>query len=272
MFKDILAVVGDNRAASPFVVSFAQCFGAEVTAISAFRETAVEAMVAAQTRYDFIQGDRAAATEAAQRGLQNFVGQAAEAGVTAHLVAEDPLEGGATSDLPRFARCFDLAVLEQPDPARSRFGGGLIASLLSGSGRPVIVAPYIQKGAVSFDLVAVAWDASASAARALGDALPILKRAKAVEVVAVTPAGSKEEPPNGARVTRHLASHGINAVFHVVPSEIDAGNMLLSHIADSGADFLIAGGYGHSRLGEAILGGVTRTLLESMTVPVFMSH
>jgi nucleotide-binding universal stress UspA family protein len=174
--------------------------------------------------------------------------------------------------LRQFARCFDLVVLEQPEPGQSAYAGGMIGSLLSGAGRPVLVAPYIQKDPASFERIIVAWDASASAARALGDALPILKRADAVEIVTVANKNIDRDLPGGADVARHLAKHGIDATFAEIPGEIDAGNMLLSYIADAGAKLMVAGGYGHSRLSETVLGGVTRTLLESMTIPLFMSH
>jgi nucleotide-binding universal stress UspA family protein len=174
--------------------------------------------------------------------------------------------------LRQFARCFDLVVMEQPEPGQSAHAGGTIGSLLSGSGRPVLVTPYIQKDPASFERIIVAWDGSASAARALGDALPILKRADAVEIVTIANKNIDRDAPDGEDVARHLAKHGIDARFADVPGEIDAGDMLLSYVADAGAKLMITGGYGHSRLSETVLGGVTRTLLESMTIPLFMSH
>jgi len=272
MFKDILVVLEGNPEAVAFALSFARRFSADVTAVCAKGDFVIDAVASAQTRYDFILAGRPQASETALRSLGEFGAAARQAGVVAHTPALDELEAAEIWDAARFARCFDLILLEQRDPRRSRPGGASIASLLAESGRPVLATPFIHKGPASFDRVLVAWDASASAARALANAMPILKQAGAVEIATVTPPQAGEAPPHGASVLRHLSRHGIAATFRTIPSEIDAGNMLLSHVADSGADLLVAGGYGHSRFSETILGGVTRTLLESMTIPVFMAH
>jgi len=113
---------------------------------------------------------------------------------------------------------------------------------------------------------------SRSAARAVGDAMPFFKRAKTVEVVVVGDRPKSKEIP-GADIAHHLARHGVTVeVKEIVAADVDAANVLLSHAADTSADFMVMGGYGHSRLREFILGGVTRSILNSMTVPVLMSH
>ena len=157
-------------------------------------------------------------------------------------------------------------------PEQRTFAGGLIGSIVSGCGRPVLATPYIQKDPASFDNVVVAWDASASAARALGDAIPILKRAKSVEIVTVANGMLDPNSPGGADVVRHLARHGIQAAFRAIPGGIDAAEMLLSYVADSDAKMMVTGAYGHSRVVETVVGGATRTLLDSMTIPLLMSH
>jgi len=272
MFKDILVVLEGNPAAAEFALSFAGRFAAEVTAVCAKGDFVVDAAAAAQTRYAFILAGRPQTSQTALASLAAFDALARQAGIAAHTGPLEDLEAEEINDAPRFARSFDLVMLEQPAPGRPRAHGAPIASLLAESGRPVLVTPYIHKGPASFERVLVAWDASASAARALADAMPILEQAGAIEVVTVTRPRPGEETPRGASVLRHLARRGIEATFRAIPSDIDIGNMLLSHVADSDADLLVAGGYGHSRLTESILGGVTRTLLESMTIPVFMSH
>jgi nucleotide-binding universal stress UspA family protein len=134
------------------------------------------------------------------------------------------------------------------------------------------VVPYIQKEAANLRNVLVAWDGSAPAARALADALPILVRAERVEILSVDGRGIDDVHEHGRAVTRHLARHGIDATFKRTTSAGDIGNTILSHAADIGADFLVMGAYGHSKLREALFGGTTRTLLESMTIPVLMSR
>jgi nucleotide-binding universal stress UspA family protein len=118
----------------------------------------------------------------------------------------------------------------------------------------------------------VCWDGSRSAARAVGDAMPFLVRAKVVEVVIVG-GGVKTDEIAGADIAQHLARHGAKVELkQIVAPDIDAANALLSHAADVSADLMVMGGYGHSRLREFVLGGVTRSILATMTVPTLMSH
>jgi nucleotide-binding universal stress UspA family protein len=123
--------------------------------------------------------------------------------------------------------------------------------------------------------VLVAWNTTREAARALNDAMPILARAKKVTVLSINPPSGEMGRPvwPGADISLHLARHGATAeASSTVSGDIDAGNTILSRAADFGADLIVMGGYGHSRQREFLLGGVTRTLLQHMTVPVLMSH
>jgi nucleotide-binding universal stress UspA family protein len=173
------------------------------------------------------------------------------------------------------ARYADVVILGQADPDD---GGGprdLPEAVTLGSGRPSLVIPYIGPQATLGQRVTVAWDASREATRAVNDALPILTRAQAVNVVAVnpreTPFGHGEQP--GADIAVHLACHGIKVEVQRIESrDFDVANIVLSHIADQSSDLLVMGAYGHSRLREFVLGGVTRTILHDMTVPVLMAH
>ena len=109
-------------------------------------------------------------------------------------------------------------------------------------------------------------------ARAIADAMPFLERAKAVDIVIVTE-DRKNDEITGANMTEHLARHGVTAnVKRIARGDLAIADVILDYAADSGADFMVMGGYGHSRLREFILGGVTRGILGSMTVPVLMSH
>jgi nucleotide-binding universal stress UspA family protein len=141
------------------------------------------------------------------------------------------------------------------------------------SGRPIIIVPYIQKAPLKLDRVMVCWDGGRQAARAAADAMPLLKRAGRVEVVIVADESGKGDEIAGADMGQHLARHGLDVeVKRMVMGDIDVADVLLSHAADIAADLIVMGGYGHSRLREFVLGGVTRSILGSMTVPVFMSH
>ena len=119
----------------------------------------------------------------------------------------------------------------------------------------------------------VCWDGSRSAARAVADAMPFIVRAKAAEVVIVASEPAKSDEMPGADIAHHLARHGARVeIKPIVTAETDVASTILSHAADASADFLVMGGYGHSRLREFVLGGVTRGILTSMTVPTLMSH
>jgi len=172
----------------------------------------------------------------------------------------------------RIARRFDVAIAAQADPDTPGPEGLIIEAALFGSGRPVLIVPYIQKAGLQLDRAMVCWDGSRNAARAIADALPFLARTKAVEVVTVTGEPGKGELA-GADIAQHLARHGLKVeAEQLVAPDIDIANAILSRAADIGADLIVMGGYGHSRAHEFILGGATRTLLRHMTAPVLLSH
>ena len=148
----------------------------------------------------------------------------------------------------------------------------IIEGALFESGRPVIVVPYIQKSGLTLERVLACWDGGRTAARAIADAMPFLERAKAVDLVIVAEERKNDEI-TGVRMSEHLARHGVAvSVKRIAKGDLAVQDVILSYAADSGADFMVMGGYGHSRLREFILGGVTRGILNSMTVPVLMSH
>jgi nucleotide-binding universal stress UspA family protein len=174
-------------------------------------------------------------------------------------------------------RYVDLIVLGQPDPddAQAALFRPLPEEVALAVGRPILVVPYAGSWAEIGRRVLVGWDASREATRAINDAMPLLAGAEAVTILAVDPAdgpaGHGDVP--GADIALHLARHGVAATVEVtVSSGIGTGNALLSRASDLGADLLVMGAYGHSRARELLLGGTTRTILESMTLPVLMAH
>ena len=141
------------------------------------------------------------------------------------------------------------------------------------SGRPVVFVPYIQKAGLKLDRVMVCWDGSRAATRAIADSLPFLQKAKQVEIVMVAGKADKGDEIPGVDLGQHLARHGLKVdVKRITSADIDVASTILSYAADSGADMIVMGGYGHSRLREFVLGGVTKSILDTMTVPVLMSH
>ncbi|HYM71498.1 MAG TPA: universal stress protein [Stellaceae bacterium] len=175
------------------------------------------------------------------------------------------------------ARYADLIIMGQLDP-ENEWAPVIYPEpeyVALASGRPILVVPYIGTFPSLGQRVLVGWDASREAARAVNDAMPLLATASSVTVVTVDPTQSREEHGDipGADIALHLARHGVKAaVERTASGGVDVGNVLLSRASDIGAHLLVMGAYAHSRVRELILGGATRTVLESMTLPVFMAH
>jgi nucleotide-binding universal stress UspA family protein len=187
------------------------------------------------------------------------------------LIDDEP--GGGLSLQARYC---DLVVIGQTDlaePSASVMNDFPEYVVIHG-GRPVLMVPYAGHFDTIGSKVLIAWDASMEATHAVTNALPFLKQAEIVEVVAFNPhkRAEKHGEQPGSDIALYLARHGINVDVAQQTTGVDIGNALLSCVADFGSDLVVMGGYGHSRFREVLLGGVTRTVLKSMTVPVLMSH
>jgi nucleotide-binding universal stress UspA family protein len=180
------------------------------------------------------------------------------------------------TELVQLAKSADLTVLGQHPGEDSDAASWLRPDdLMTDIGRPVLIVPYAGVFANVGRRVLVAWDGTREANRALHDALPLIGRAEAVVVIHVgaNQADLDRDRPWLERVVRHLGHHGIKAVPEESPAgDIAIGDLLLSRAADLSADMIVAGAYHHSPLRESLLGGVSRGLLDHMTVPVLMSH
>ncbi|WP_109481840.1 universal stress protein [Paraburkholderia sp. C35] len=175
------------------------------------------------------------------------------------------------------ARHADLLVLGQQDPndPASFVAPHFVGDLLLGAGRPALVVPYAGEVRTLGENVLVAWDGSREAARAAADAMPLLQRARHVGIEIVRHHGQPlHDAPEGLDVAAWLDTHGVRASFSTTPHHIGVGTgaTLLNRASDLHADLLVMGAYGHSRARERVFGGATRTMLESMTVPVLMAH
>jgi nucleotide-binding universal stress UspA family protein len=213
----------------------------------------------------------AALREHADTALARFEQIASSMGVASYerrLVNDEP-EGG----LALQARYADLVVVSQPDPndACSRLNPGLPAYVMLTSGRPVLVVPHSGSVARIGARVLLAWDASREASRAVAAALPLLRSAAAVDVVIFNPGPEHGQQP-GADIAQYLARHQVKVQVALHQSSIEIGEALLSVAADLQSDLIVMGGYGHTRLRELVMGGVTKTMLRSMTAPVLMVH
>ncbi len=231
-------------------------------------------VVAAQAEFSALAWD--ALRDQAERATDRFRDACRAGGVKSFEAVID--ESEKAPSLVRHAHCSDLTILSQADPDHPgrRLEHGLVEQVILHSARPTLVIPYAGR----FDTVGsnalVAWDDSREAARALADALPLLRTAGAVQVVC----WNEFEPGYDdkalrtrlAAVGQWLLWQGVSAEVRVETTEAGIADAMLSRAADLGADLIVMGAYGHSRWTERMLGGATRGLLQSMTVPVLMSH
>ena len=179
-----------------------------------------------------------------------------------------PAEAGEA--IGTLARLYDMTIVLQPESSSASYDNHIPQEVLFNSGGPMLMVPYIHHGPLDAQHVGIAWDGSRLAARAWRDALPFLMGAKAVTVIAVNEEASEVSSDH---LVSHLTRRGIAARAQRLTA--DRGNIqgaILSIAAESNMGLLVMGGYGHSRLHERILGGVTRSMFDTMTVPVLMSH
>jgi nucleotide-binding universal stress UspA family protein len=276
MLKDIivnLTVDATHDAAADYAISVARAFEAHLAAISFAYEPVVPGSVFGSVAVELIATHRAECEKAARAAVSSFEEAVRRTGVSAESRLQTVSVAEAASMFGRIARRFDLSVVAQAEPEKLPGRDLIIEAALFESGRPVLVVPYIQSDGLKLDRVMVCWDGSRNAARAVGDAMPLLARAKSVEVVIVAGEAGKSDELPGADIAHHLARHGLKVELQrIVSPGLDVANTILSHAADAGTDFIVMGGYGHSRMRELVLGGATRGILASMTVPTFMSH
>jgi nucleotide-binding universal stress UspA family protein len=185
------------------------------------------------------------------------------------------VSSNTANNLILHARHADLLVMTQEDRAEKlAIDPTFAASIVIGAGRPVLMVPYAGQFQSCGASVLIAWSGTRESARAVADALPLMKQADEINVVSFNPKGDSQwgEIP-GADIGLWLTRHGLRVnVRQQKSDEVDVGNQILSLASDFSSDLIVMGAYGHSRTFQFVLGGVTRTLFESMTVPVLMSH
>jgi nucleotide-binding universal stress UspA family protein len=276
MVKDIVVNLtggAPQEFAADYAISLAKLFDAHIAGIGFIYEPVIPGSVLGGIPTDLIEAQREENTKAATAATNRFEAAAGQAGLSAEVRILDASVAGAADLFGRIARRFDVAVVGQARPKEGASEELLIEGALFESGRPVVVVPYVQTRAVTLERVLVCWDGSRPATRAIADALPFLRRAKAIDIVAVSGERGKGSELVGTNMARHLARHGLKvALKRVSAGDVDVPSAIRAHAAATGADFMVMGGYGHSRLREFILGGVTRTILTSSTIPVLMSH
>ena len=278
-FKDLLVVVDHGRncpARVDLAVRLARDHDAHLTGLYVSTLSSVHPSVLAQFPPEVRALQKGALREAADRARTLFT-EGVERGGLGLTTEWREAEGDVGDVAALHARYVDLTVIGQTDPDDIPLGAArdLPERVILGAGRPVLVVPYAGRFATIGERVLLAWNATREATRAANDALPFLRRATRVAVLSVNPRGGPggHGAVPGADIALHLARHGVRAeAASIATDEVGIDDMLLSQAADSGADLIVMGAYGHSRLGELVLGGATRHILRQITVPVFMSH
>jgi len=272
-YKDILVHLDDHpraRVRLELAADLAARFQAHLISLNVRDRALLPSYVTAQFGGDLNQIRAAGDVEAAGRVKAVNDGFDAGQGVTREW---RDVVGPMAETVALHARYADLVVIGQAEPESDtpRMADELIMAV----GRPVLVVPFAGRFPTLGRRVMVAWNGGREATRAVHDAMPLLVAAQTVHVIAINPshgmAGHGDIP--GADICQHLSRHSVNAVCeHVASDDLNVGEMLLSRAADEDIDLLVMGGYGRSRLREMVLGGATRHMLESMTVPVLFSH
>ena len=276
MIKDLvvnLALAAERDAAAEFALSVARAFAAYAVGVAFQYDPIMPIALMDDVPPDVIDTQRAENQRAANAATSRFDGAARVASVLSETCIVESTMAGVATRFAHIARRFDLSIVAQAKPEADGPEALIVEQALFGSGRPVLVVPYVQTAPFNADRVMLCWDGSQTAARTAGDAVPFLSRAKTVEVFIVESGKLKSDEIPGADIARHLARHIHSvSVTRTASGETDVASVILSHAADTGADMLVMGGYGHSRLREFILGSATRAILASMTVPTLMSH
>ena len=276
MIKDIVVnlTIGVERdGAANYAVSLASIFKAHLVGVAFVYDPKVSVNLIVGIPAELIDAQRAATKHLANEAVARFKELGKQAGVMTESQMIDVAPGHVGDTFGRLARSFDLSVIRQAEPNKAEQEVPIIEGALFESGRSVIVVPYVQTQGAKFNCVMVGWDGSRAAARAIGDAMPVLERAKMIEIFTVVAGPTKNTELPGIDIGQHLSRHGLKVEVKRIPADgINVPEAILSHAADISADFMVMGGYGHSRLREYVLGGATRGILASMTLPTLMSN
>jgi nucleotide-binding universal stress UspA family protein len=272
MYRTILVCLDNSERAGAILrtaLAIAERQGAHLVGLHVVQDVVVS--IPTEVSLEYIDQARQAAQSEADAIADVFKTATAGASVSTEWRREEPMAGDADTVWTRNALVADLVVVGQA-------AGGAdvpLTDLLIETGRPVLFVPYAGEYAQVGKQPLVAWNASRESAGAVFDALPLLKDASLVRVLCIDPdkAGTKAGLAPADDMALALARHDMRAeAARSHSGEISVGDEVLAQLVDHGHDLLVMGCYGHSRLREMLFGGVTRHILQHMTVPVLMSR
>ncbi|WP_340647610.1 universal stress protein [Phenylobacterium sp.] len=265
-----------SDAAIDAAVDISARLGAQITALALQISIPVKSNIIAERLIGLTglaREEEARSLAACHHGLERFKGRAEAVGVFRGTLLETASLADFAMHVARRARARDLCIV----PMGGSMDGqdGVVETVIFNSGRPVLVMPNEVKAHAKLTggVAVVAWDGSVAAARAMADALPILRGMRRVRVLTILNEKAAPTPGLAQDAARHLQAHGIETAI----DEVDAKGEFISRVLDSylgrtEADLLVMGAYGHSRLRELILGGATEHMLRRAQLPVLMSH
>jgi nucleotide-binding universal stress UspA family protein len=278
-YKTIVAIADTERntpAVTAFALAIAEQFSAHVVGLHAERLATVPLIVPMEipdpTSVELLQK---AAQEETSRIETMFRSQASREGLSHEWRSYVSSAGYGSESLLECARSSDLIVACQNDPRHGSDGSAELETLLMESGRPLLLVPYVLSEPAPLRRALIAWNGSKEASRAAFDALPLLKMADSVEIFCVDPQGMPHQAPElaGADLATALARHDVNVTLRSEDnSEISPADAIENRLTDASVDLLVMGGYGHARWWEMLFGGVTRSILESMTAVTLISR
>jgi len=279
-YKDLLVHLDDSDACDQRVaaaIALAKRQDARLTGIALALESTISTYIGIDFPSSLTDAQQEIVKNAAKNAIKRFEAAAITAGIDYLSKTITCPASKAPEMLAFYARHADLTFLTQanPDARGKSFHEALMDGVLSQSGRPVYMVPYIGRRENKVRKAVIAWNGDKKSVRAVNDAIPLLLGRGQVTVLIVNPKQRGEEygGSQGDNLVSHLKQHGIDAVvdMQTVP-DLSVDNIILNYISDMGADLLIMGAFGHSRLRERTFGGVTESILHQMTVPVLMSE
>lgn len=280
-FKDALLQLSSypeptSAASVEQAVLFAEALGARISALTFKIEIPNTGNVLANALLDIpgmVAAERQRSAANMQAVLRVFENMATKRGVPHERIIESCTTAQLADIVTEHARLHDITMI--PIGEQSTLQHYIAECVVFGSGRPTLVLPEEPKRRrpSSFDIVGVAWDFSRPAARAVADALPILQRATVVRVVTVTEEKTTDTRRSSTELAKHLACHGIEAIFEEEEAAgRTIGQALEEYATAHDLDLLVMGAYGHSRMRDFILGGATKTIVANPPLPVLLSH
>ena len=270
MFRDIAVFLPVDRPAGALIdcaVSFASQFEAHLDGIACVYQS-LNPMIASEGAAMVMAAQYEASADQVAAVLDQFEIATRRLGIPHDARSTFDVSYAATRAVTEMSRLYDLNIVAQPDRSNPSQTDFLSEAVLFGSGRPMLMVPYIAHAPIRTGRVLICWDGSVSASRAVYNAMPFLHRADAIDIVTVNEREGATGEASAAALLSHLARRDLSAtVYRLTAEASNIHNAILSLAADNGTDLMVMGGYGHSRLREFILGGTTRGMFDSAHRP-----